>query len=61
MKTEILIEVEQHFIDAAKALRCAWRKTKNAKNFRNTSLEISSTVLEIEESAKEIRQFIDNR
>ena len=44
-----LITLEQHFDDAGKALRSAWRKMKH-NGMEDTAKEIADTVLDIEEA-----------
>jgi hypothetical protein len=54
-KTILLIELEQHLNDAAKALRCAWRLTKH-NGMETTAKELADIVLDVE-TAHEIIKF----
>lgn len=59
MTIEQAIEIESHFTDAAKSLKCAHRKMKKAGDcFETTCKEIADAALDAENAAYQIRQYI---
>lgn len=55
---EEALELENHFIQASKALKCAWRKMKRFPQFERTAAEVADAALDADEAAKHMRQFI---
>ena len=58
MTLEDAIELENHFIEASKALKCAHRKMKGINGFKSTCREVSTAILDTDISASLIRQWI---
>lgn len=52
------LEMENHFITASKAMNCAWRNLKDFPQFAETTKAVAATVLDIDEAAKKMRQWI---
>lgn len=50
----LLIELENHLGEAAKALRCAWRLAKH-NGMESTAKELADTVLDVETAYQMVR------
>lgn len=53
-RSVLLIELEQHLGEAAKALRCAWRLAKH-NGMEPTAKELADTVLDVETAYEMVR------
>lgn len=53
-RSVLLIELESHLSDAAKALRCAWRLCKH-NGMDATAKELADTVLDAETAYQQVR------
>ncbi len=51
-------ELENHFITASKALKCAYRNMKQLKGFKSTCREIADASLDADAAAGQMRQWI---
>ncbi len=52
------MELENHFIDASKALKCAYRKMTAIGGFSPTCKEVADAALDSDNAAKQMRQWI---
>lgn len=53
-RSVLLIELEQHLGEAAKALRCAWRLAKH-NGMEPTAKELADTVLDVETAYQQVK------
>ena len=53
-KSILLLELESHLSDAAKALRCAWRLCKH-NGMEPTAKELADTVLDVETAYQQVK------
>jgi len=52
------LELENHFITASKALKCAYRNMKQIGGFEPTCKEVADAALDADSAAKQMRQWI---
>lgn len=60
LTVEGAIELENHFITASKALKCAYRNMKQYKEFKKTCREVADASLDADNAAAQMRQWITN-
>ena len=58
MTEEQAMVLEDHFIDAAKALKCAHRNMKDIDGFEQTCKEVADAALDADNAAAQMRQWI---
>jgi len=52
------LELENHFIIASRALKCAYRNMKRYKGFKTTCREVANASLVADNAAAQMRQLI---
>jgi len=54
----LLLELEKHLSDAAKALRLAWKLAKH-NGMEPTAKELADTVLDVETACQQVKENIE--
>jgi len=57
---ELALELEAHFIDASKALKCAHRKLERTGRFEITCKAVECAYLDVDVAARQFRNWIIN-
>lgn len=58
MSIEDALQLESHFIDASKALKCAYRNMADLGAFEETRKEVADAALDSDNAARQMRQWI---